>query len=63
MCDLLPPLVASVLFNLRVISNSLADISTHIGDVLKLSSRANLPSLVNLALSVNHALNDNVLHM
>lgn len=37
-------------------------ISTPICAVLKLSSRANLPSLVNLALSVNYALNDNVIH-
>ncbi len=41
----------SMLFNLFVVSKSATDMSTPICAVLELRSRANLPCLVNLALS------------
>ncbi len=41
-------------FNLLIVSKSLAEISTLIGAVLELRSNANLPCLVNLALSLFH---------
>ncbi len=49
--------VASVFFNLHVVSKSPAEISTPIGALLELCSRANLPCLVKLALSLNLPLN------
>ncbi len=45
--------VVSVFFHLRVVSKSPAEISTPIGAVLELCSRANLPCLVKLASCVN----------
>ncbi len=44
--------VVFVFFNLCVVSKSPAEISTPIGAVLELHSRANLPCLVNLALNL-----------
>ncbi len=44
--------VASVFFNLRIVSKSPAEISMHIGAVLELHSHANLPCLVKLALKM-----------
>ncbi len=62
LCDQLRKLVAqvrpvgrmslepwSVFFNLRVVSKSPTEISTPIGAVLELCSRANLPCFVKLA--------------
>ncbi len=46
--------VASVFFNLQVVSKSPTEISTLICNVLELRSRANLPCLLNLALGVIH---------
>ncbi len=46
--------VASVFFNLRVVSKSPAEIYTPIGAVLELRSRNNLPRLVKLALKWMH---------
>ncbi len=43
--------VASVFFNLRIVSKSPAEFSPPIGVVLELRSRANLPCLVKLSLS------------
>ncbi len=48
--------LASVFFILPGVSKSPAEISTPIGAVLELRSRANLPSLVKLALNVLNAL-------
>ncbi len=48
--------VVSVFFNLHVVSKSPAEISTPIGTVLELRSRANLPCLVKLAPKVWYSL-------